>query len=538
MQGIAIYIRLSCADEETGREKDESNSIVNQRSLIHGFLDRNEEFAGLTRIEFIDDGFSGTKTNRPAFVEMINKMREGCFSVCISKDFSRLFRDYIEMGECIERTFPLLHIRYISINDHYDSNDFKGTVGGMDVVFKNFINASYSRDISVKVSSVKIQLARKGRRTWGYPPYGYMPDPKKTGFDLIDPDSSKVVRRIFNEALNGNKPGHIAKMLNREGIDSPSVYFRKQHPESKRFSNIDSNRSWTGNYVRRILERLEYTGAFIYGQTKRVTPCGGDRVFNDKKDWIVVKGMHEAIITGEEYEKVQKMIHKNKKITRSNKTYALKSLVICGCCGRAMKRISYNSGYFKCNHMYDDDNSPCKGVISPKEHKLESIVYDAICGYTEMTGMNIKKIKKKARDEKSSVRETESRIFCLKRELEKRKDERLKAYERFISGEISKDEYLEEKMAINAILAGVESELDEAELVIKALSETEDGIFSEAEAACKAYEGEDHLTYEMAHAFVDKIFIYSEDRIEIKWRFKDLFADKIREMQEQGLIEN
>ena len=115
---IAIYIRLSQADEGTGKEKDESNSIVNQRSLIHSFLDNNEEFSGFTRKEFVDDGFSGTRTDRPKLVEMMNEIKEGRFSICISKDFSRMFRDYVEMGECLERTFPSLHVRYISNNDH------------------------------------------------------------------------------------------------------------------------------------------------------------------------------------------------------------------------------------------------------------------------------------------------------------------------------------------------------------------------------------------------------------------------------------
>ena len=225
MKGIAIYIRLSKADEDTRRGKDESNSIVNQRSLIHSFLDKSEEFSGLVRKEFVDDGYSGTRTDRPKYMEMMNEIKEGRFSICISKDFSRMFRDYVEMGECLERTFPSLHVRYISINDHYDSNDYKGTTGGMDVVVKNIINSTYSRDLSAKEVSGKRQSAIKGRRASGNPAYGYMIDPNRKSMDIIDPEPARIVRRIFDEALAGVSPTEIARRLNREGIDPPGLYY-------------------------------------------------------------------------------------------------------------------------------------------------------------------------------------------------------------------------------------------------------------------------------------------------------------------------
>ncbi len=137
---IAIYIRLSSADEETGKKKDESNSVVNQRSLIHAYLDKHSEFANAVRREFVDDGFSWTNTDRPAFQEMVKQIRDGRFNTCITKDFSRFSRDYIEMGDYLECLFPFLKIRYISINDNYDSADYKGTTGGLDVVLRNIVN--------------------------------------------------------------------------------------------------------------------------------------------------------------------------------------------------------------------------------------------------------------------------------------------------------------------------------------------------------------------------------------------------------------
>ena len=208
------------------RESGESNSVVNQRSLIHHFLDTHEELSGYPRTEFVDDGYTGTNTDRPAFKQMVAAIKDGKFSCCITKDFSRFARDYIEMGDYLEYLFPYLGVRYISINDGYDSNNHKGTTGGLDMVMRAIIYDAYSKDLSIKVKSGKEQGRKKGRRIGGYPGYGYMRDPNRRSMDIIDPEAAAVVRRIFEAAIEGMSIYAIAKMLNDEGILTPSVYFR------------------------------------------------------------------------------------------------------------------------------------------------------------------------------------------------------------------------------------------------------------------------------------------------------------------------
>ena len=155
---IAIYIRLSMADEETGKGKSESNSVINQRNLIHRFLDNHRELSAYPRTEFVDDGFTGTNTDRPAFQKMVEAIREGKFSICITKDFSRFSRDYIEMGDYLECLFPFLGVRYIPINDGYDSDEYKGTTCGMDVVMRAIVYDAYSKDLSVKAKTGKCRV--------------------------------------------------------------------------------------------------------------------------------------------------------------------------------------------------------------------------------------------------------------------------------------------------------------------------------------------------------------------------------------------
>lgn len=169
---IAVYIRLSMADEDTGKSKAESDSVANQRSLINRFLDCHSELSQCQRSEFCDDGFTGTNMDRPAFAEMMQRVKVGKFNLVCVKDFSRFSRDYIEIGDCLECLFPFLRVRFISINDHYDSADFVGTTGGMDVAMRNIAYAAYSKDLSMKTTSAKIQRMLRGTKR---PRPGWMP---------------------------------------------------------------------------------------------------------------------------------------------------------------------------------------------------------------------------------------------------------------------------------------------------------------------------------------------------------------------------
>ena len=172
---IGIYIRLSLADEDTGfGSKVESDSISNQRMLINRFLDESSSLSKCPRIEFADDGYTGTNFHRPQFTAMMEKVRRGEINLICVKDFSRFSRDYIETGNYLECTFPFLGVRFISINDGYDSDDYKGTTGGLEVVMRSIIYAAYSKDLSVKTTTAKIQMMKNGKYVGGYAPYGYI----------------------------------------------------------------------------------------------------------------------------------------------------------------------------------------------------------------------------------------------------------------------------------------------------------------------------------------------------------------------------
>ncbi|MBR1741258.1 MAG: recombinase family protein, partial [Lachnospiraceae bacterium] len=435
---IAIYIRLSMADEEMGKGKDESNSVVNQRGLIHRFLDNHKELSGCPRTEFVDDGFSGTNTDRPDFQKMIEGIRGGEYSVCITKDFSRFSRDYIEMGDYLECLFPFLMVRYISVNDVYDSAEYKGTTGGLDVVMRTIVYDAYSRDLSVKEMTGKRQSMKKGRRATGMPPYGYMPDPDRKAMNIIDPEAAEVVRKIFECAMKGMSTGEIARMLNQEGILTPGAYYRRNHPDSGKFGYASEKSFWTGTAIWQILGRFAYTGASVGHLRELAAPCSKKSVAVKKEDWIVVSGVQEAIVTEEEFELAQKAIKKTGKARAPERDYPLKSLVVCGNCGRKMVRYE-KTKRFRCAYGRNGGAAVCEKMRSPIEADMEKTVFNAIQDYMGMAEKKMIMARGKMSGQKAKIRSNMERLSELQANMEELKYKKLGFYERYCEGYLEKE---------------------------------------------------------------------------------------------------
>lgn len=518
---IAIYIRLSNADEDTGKLKDESNSVVNQRNLIHKYLDKHEELSSYPRVEFIDDGFTGTNTDRPAFQRMISQIRAGKYKVCITKDFSRFARDYIEMGDYIECIFPFLNVRYISINDNYDSNDYKGTTGGLDVVMRSIVYDAYSKDLSAKGKSGRRQNMKKGRRTGGTPGYGYMIDPDNTAMDIIDPEAAKVVRRIFDYAIEGKSIGTIAAILNAEHILTPAQYFRNNKADTVKFKNLSDKSAWTYNSVRDILRRYKYTGAAVGSIMEKTAPCSKKIRQNSRDKWIVVPDMHEAIITVDEYNKAQQIIKKTPFNGRKNLDYPLKSLVVCSNCMRKMRRHEGSERYH-CIFRRHNSDTKCKDINTLKESELDEIVFRAIMDYiqyvnTEMEVLNENKNKELFKTDLESAND----------KLEQLKKLKFTEYQKYVSGKYDKESYMSSKDSIDKQIAELENIINESQTVTDNDDMYSDVIY-ELDIMCNKFREQEKLTYDMAHSFIDRIIAYPDNRIEIKWRFMDCFKDNMK----------
>lgn len=213
---LAFYIRLSISDSDMAFcGKEESNSITSQRNLLYAYIRSYEEFAEYEVLEYFDDGVSGTGfENRTEFQRMLADARAGKFECLLVKDFSRFGRDYLEVGNYMEFVFPVLGIRFISVNDGYDSKQQSGITGGMDVAFRDLIYQMYSRDLSRKVKSARRNRNKQGEYTAFFTAFGYRKNPADKHKLVVDEPAAEVVREIFTLAADGKSASEIARILN------------------------------------------------------------------------------------------------------------------------------------------------------------------------------------------------------------------------------------------------------------------------------------------------------------------------------------
>ena len=424
---IGIYIRLSMADEDTGYgSKAESDSIGNQRMLINRFLDNHPELSHCQRSEFADDGYTGTNFHRPQFTQMMEKVKRGEIDLICVKDFSRFSRDYIETGNYLECTFPFMGVRFISINDGYDSDDYKGTTGGLEVVMRSIIYAAYSKDLSVKTTSAKIQMMKQGKYVGGYAPYGYVLHPTIRNKLAVDPEAADVIRRIFREALEGSNTSQIARSLNDDGIPTPGQYFKSKHPDKKKFSNMSEKISWETVMVYNILKNLVYTGTLVSRKMKSCGVGSKKRVVNEP---IIVEGTHEAIVSKEDFELAQKVIRGGgRNPTRKQHDYPLKGLVRCGNCKRAMTRRKNKAGirYFQCIHSVNNGNTDCPVGRSFPEMDIEKVVFHALTQFLALAQKESVQNREVGDLRKSAIKECAEKIRTLQKQNEQHKASKLR----------------------------------------------------------------------------------------------------------------
>ena len=367
-----LYLRLS--KEEEGR--DESASIANQRDFLMGFLASHPEIR-LHQVR-VDDGYSGVDFERPAFSEMMEAARKKEINCIIVKDFSRLGRNFIETGKYIERVFPLLGVRLISVIDGYDSSRPQTPSDRLLIPVKNLINDAYCRDISLKVRS-HLEIKRKtGQCVAPFSVYGYVKDPQNKNRLVVDDKAAAVVRDIFKKKLEGYSATAIAGWLNERGILSPMEH--KQFAGSLYFSSFKTKATagWTAEAVLRILENPVYMGILVQGKRSRPNYKVKKPVDLPRENWISVPGSHEAIISKEVFTRVEALLLSDiRTAPGQDRAYFLSGLLFCGDCGRSMIRKN-NSGknrpyiYYICSGH--KNKKGCRSSHSIRDTALEQTV--------------------------------------------------------------------------------------------------------------------------------------------------------------------
>lgn len=505
----ALYERLSRDDELEG----ESNSIVNQKKILEEYASKNN----LTNIiHFTDDGISGTQFDRPGFMEMMNGVNTGNIGCIIVKDMSRLGRDYLKVGQCME-ILRQKGVRLIAINDNVDSfyreDDF--------TPFRNIMNEWYARDTSRKIQSTFRSKGESGKHTASTPPYGYIKDEKDKDKWVVDEKAAEIVRRIFNLTMDGAGPYKIAKILEADKIDIPAYHQKKLGYGLHQSKNFEYPYRWCSSTIASILKKKEYLGHTVNFKTRKH--------FKDKKskyvsedNWLIFENTHEAIIDQETFDNVQRIRGNVKRYPDGwGEYHPLTGLMYCADCGSKMyvhRTNNYkNIPYYVCSNY---KKVPC-GTLCPSAHRIKA---EVVINLIQETLKDIKNYldedneafihsiqnemeeKEKAHIEKKKIRLTESqnRLQELERLM-------CRIYEDMILNKIPNNRYEILNNQYETEQLTLSKEIKDLELVISRY-EIETDKARKFISLISRYENFDNLTNTMINEFVKKIIIHERDR--------------------------
>ena len=527
---IALYLRLSSADGDLGRDgKDESNSIENQRELLMEFLKHKKDLAGEVT-EYIDDGYTGTNFDRPAFKRMIEDMKRGTVKVMLTKDLSRLGRNYIEVGDYMEQIFPMLGVRYIAVNSNYDSNDYIGSTIGLDMSIMNLVNNLYSKDLSKKISSSRRIMWKSGRSTAGRLPYGYIHDADDRSRWVIDPEPASVVRRIFEMAADGMTLREIAGVLNSEKILTPGQY-RVARGHLKRINHKDEDSEWLWDYrmVWKILTTSEYTGVMINGKVSRVSVGSKQMRTVPDKDRIRYEGHHEAIVSDDLYSKAQKAYEKRGKSGIVNHDeFPLKDVLYCGNCGLRLHHKRTTSETVFCRHKHHTgEYSKCSDAAYSVS-AIKSIVSRAL--YDQLILMS--SLSDDLEDQKRALPDVSGEIRKIDHRIETLQAEKTRAYEVYAGGILSKEEYISKRDDLKNRISELQADKDRLSANMIRINDLQEKLDHYA-ALAGTIKFADGLSREQVNAFIERVNIFDEEHIEIKFKFEDLLKQVAMETREE-----
>ncbi len=530
----ALYVRLSREDGD----REESDSIANQRDMLAEFAAAQDDLAAPAF--YTDDGYTGTDFDRPGFRRMMDDLRAGTVNCVIVKDLSRFGRNYVGVGEYLEQVFPLLDVRFISVNDRVDSFLDPRSVNNLVVPFKNIINDEYCRDISNKVRASLDLKRRQGKFIGSFASYGYRKDPADHSRLLVDGQAAAVVRDIFDWFVGGMSVLGIAKRLNEMGVPNPSAYKRRQgmnyrHPASDKLDGL-----WPDSSVRRILRNRLYTGTMVQGKTRIKSYKLHVSEAVPEADWMEVAATHEAIIPAELFERAQALFTRDTRTAPAQKeVYLFSGFLRCADCGRAMHRktISQPYGdyhYYICSTFKKQHSGACtKHTI--RSDRLEQAVLEAL---RHQIALAVEMDELVAEINRSSTRgHNAKRLLDERAQLEAEREHveqmKLSLYPDWKAGDISREEYhqlkaqFEQRQAgLDGRIAAVQARIDDVQ---NGVDETNSFLTQFVQ-----YRSLQKLTREAVVELIDMIYVHEGGGITIQFKFSDAYAAAKEYIRDHG----
>ena len=498
-----LYCRLSNEDLVDG----ESNSIANQRSILSSYAASH----GFTNTKvLVDDGYTGTNFNRPGVREGLALVEQGLVGTWIVKDMSRFGRDYLQVGRFTEIVFPSYDVRFIAVNDAVDSakgdNDF--------TVIRNVFNDFYAKDTSKKVRAVMKAKGTSGKHLGG-PPYGYRADPQDKDHWILDEDAAPVVKRIFDLAIAGKGPSQIARILEADGVLTTKALYaqRKGKPMPERPCH------WVEQSVAGILERMEYTGCVCNFKTYSKSYKLKKRIPNAPEDMFILPGTQEAIITQEQWDRVQELRQHKRRMTKAERQGLFSGLVVCADCGSKLhfatcKNFEGRQDHYVCA-KYKSGRGTCSAHYI-REDVLRDVVSERIRAVTEYIRADVEGFQEewlmcRREEQEKSIREDKRRLEKAKKRLADIDKLITRIYEDMVLGSLSQERYQKMLEGYEAEQTALNNEVIGLEDWVATREEMEDNV-DQFLALMEKYVDIPELTTTIVNEFIKQIIVYAPDK--------------------------
>ena len=535
---VAIYLRLSKEDDDlscSSGAKSESNSISNQRKLIYDFMKSHTELELYD--EYKDDGKSGSNFDRAEFQRMMKDIEAGKVNCVIVKDQSRFGRDYIDVGKYKEKIFPKLGVRFITINEGYDS---LSATSSDDLAFtiNSFVYDFYIRDISTKIRTNLTAKKQNGEYAGAFVAYGYVKDSDDKSKLVVDPFAANVVRDIFRWKIEGLSPQNIAVRLNELGIPSPAEYKRLSGSNYKTSFQTSSKAIWSHVSVRRILKNEIYLGVMIQG--KRTTPNYKTKtvVTKAESEWLRVEGTHEAIISVRDFELVQELLNDDTHCRAGDVTVPVYAgRIYCGDCGATAvrKTVSYAGKryvYYVCNANKHDKTVCSRHSI--REDVLDHVIYQTVRHQIDLL-LDVDKALRQFENlswEKHKLKQLDASIEIQEEVVRKNNTLRLGIYEDLRAGLLDRPEYesLKKELAerIDEATAAIEKLNKEKREILDGVSKQQSWV-----EQFRQYENVTELTRPMVIHRIERINIFEDSNMEIVFRHRNQIEEILQFISEK-----
>lgn len=508
MKTIAIYLRISNEDINEG----ESNSISNQRDLLRNYISTKKDLQGFEVLEFIDDGYSGATFDRPALNKLL-KLTGKTIDVVMVKDFSRFGRNLIEVGNYIDQVFPFLGVRFIAVNEDYDSNNYKGSTASVDVGLKALIYEMYSRDISQKIRAVQKSKFQKGEYLCTLPLYGYMRSEIAKNKLIPNPETAPIVKRIFKLGCEGKTPTQIAVLFNTEGVPSPYMYHKEKGTDRLRGWKLSrENTIWTNATVHRYLSDERYTGKQISHKRTKIDINTKKTKQIPRSEWIICEDAHEPIVSRDVWKQAQLVMKPYRPKPYAIADYNLfKGLLKCEHCGRTLTFFkNKKEPCYRCATRRFVTFCECKDVRI-NEQQLKDFVLSEI--QRQIRVFVIEEIKNGKPDNNSFQVEVES----IEKQLKQLDCKKTLLFENLADGKLTKEDFKEKTAELCEKKIALEEEKMELLQKLNSIYASEDNVPKEL----GKYAGIQELSRQLVAELIQRIKVFPDNSLEIVWNFKD-----------------